>query len=199
MHLRKWLLCILAIVIVIWAVSIVSVNAAGPIKIIKPENRLTADQAKNLVVPPLIPASANGYLPHNVEEPVRSVDGVPVAQLGKIPPFVKSVEVNLPTPGQIADDRISYRVVATIRYSGDDQRIEILTMKPSTTALQHDTALGNQTIRLQNGSEVYVMTGLQRDNMPNRIAMVRDDLIIAITGTSSVEHLQTFANELVFH
>lgn len=149
-----------------------------------------------VITPPLVAPPGEGYTSRQAGTPVKAPDGRPVAQLKDGPAHLSSVSVNFPEQRGVPAGQIAYAMLAGIRYEGGGNLVLVLTMKPSPAAAQQPTTLGNQTVRLEDGSVAYVSTGMPGE-APNRIVQVRGDLIVVVSGNLPIDQLQTLMTQAV--
>lgn len=182
--------------LLILGLAAVAVRAYGGLLVQHPEERSAAP------VPPLLaPPGSEGYeqLPTNAVDISKSVpDDRPVAYLAQQPSgLTQAMAVNFP---DIIDwsspDSVEFSVLASVRYSGSGHIVLVTTARPSPEAARLPWVLGDGTIQLADGSSAWVSTN-QPGETPNRLVMLRDDLIITVASDLPIETVQELVSQIV--
>ncbi len=150
------------------------------------------------IVPPLLaPPGETGYI-QQTGPVITAPDGRPVAQFGETPTeFVQAVSVNLPQSHAPEDaSTVSYAILSSVRYTGGGHTILVTTARPSPAAAQRPTTLGQQTVKLKDGSVSWVTTGLP-GAIPNQVVFTRGDLIVTVAGDLPIGTLQDLAAKVI--
>lgn len=165
----------------------------GPITVRDPEVSV-----RPAVAPPplLAPPGNEAYTALRGTSSVSARDGRPVAQFAKPPSGFQLDAVSLPEPRPVAEGSVAYTILSSVRYTGNGHTVTVSTTRPSSAAAQRPNVLGNQTVRLADGSTVWTTTGAL-GGPPNRVVQVRGDLIISILGDPSVEQLKAMVPLIV--
>ncbi len=176
MSTKRKLSGLLAIAVLL-LVSTTAAFASGFLNVLNPET------AKGpAIVPPLLaPPGQAGYANQPAGEGIIAPDHRPVAQLLAPPAdLAQSLAVNFPDgPSEASSATISYSILASVRYGGNGHTLLVTTARPSRAAVQQPTVLGNQTIKLPDGTTAWVTEGIPGDT-PNQVVFLRDDLIITV-------------------
>jgi hypothetical protein len=150
-----------------------------------------------IAIPRLAPPDNVPYLAHGGSQPVKAPDGRPVAQLASTPPnLAQAVAVNFPDGPADAAGEVAFRVLSSIRYTGSGHTVLVTTARPSAAALQETISLGNQTVRMSDGSTGYIGTGMP-GNLSNQLAWVKDDLIITLASDLPIDNLKQLAASII--
>jgi hypothetical protein len=125
-------------------------------------------------------------------------DDRPVAYLAQQPSgLTQAMAVNFP---DIIDwsspDSVEFSVLASVRYSGSGHIVLVTTARPSPEAARLPWVLGDETIQLADGSSAWVSTN-QPGETPNRLVMLRDDLIITVASDLPIETVQELVSQIV--
>lgn len=159
------------------------------------------------IVPPLLappPGVASYVVQADLAQKVTASDGRPVAQL--VNPLAESVDsVRVYLPQNVAPDEsiaaehsVYYEVLASVEYRATGQLFIVATARPSPGAAQLATAFGDQEVTLDNGARAWTTTNLS-GNMPNRVVLLSNKLIISIAGDASLARLEDLAARVVVH
>ncbi len=193
MSTKRKLSGLLAIAVLL-LVSTTAAFASGFLNVLNPET------AKGpAIVPPLLaPPGQAGYANQPAGEGIIAPDHRPVAQLLAPPADLsQSLAVNFPNgPSEASSAMISYSILASVRYGGNGHTLLVTTARPSRAAAQQPTVLGNQTIKLPEGTTAWVTTGIPGDT-PNQVVFLRNDLIITVAGDLPVSSLAEFAEQVI--
>lgn len=170
-------------------VVVVATGAAGSLQIRSPESPRQAGEMPPLAVPLAVPEQGISYLrlAHGAA-PARS-DRLGIGQLRGVPADMLEVEAFLPDLGQPDPARISFAVLANVRYKGQGGQVQLTTIQPSAAAAGQTLLLGNTTVTLPDGSAAYLAG--------NRLAFAREGLIIAASGTVPADRLLDLAASVV--
>lgn len=164
------------------------------LSILNPEAQLGFPE----VVPPLLaPPDTSNYKSLPADSAVASPDGRAVAQLvSRVAGFSRSISVDFPEIGPVDPKEVSFAVLASIRYDGDEGALLITTAKPSDKASTLSMSLGNKQITLANGREAWVYSNPTDKEFPNRVVFTERNLIVTLTGSVSSERLQELASSV---
>ncbi len=174
------------------AVAVVSAAQSGPINVRNPEIR-----AKDLAPPPpmLIPPANVVYTPASQGVPVRATGGRPVAQFGSIPAGFRLDAYHLPPSGTVSADKVAYTILSSVRYKAGDATVLLTATRPTAAAAQRPNYLGNQTVRLADGSAAWTKTNSGAE-FSNSVVMVKSGLIITIAGNLPIDQLNALATRV---
>ncbi len=190
----KHRLLILLVFVIVLFVGATAAFASGFLNVLNPET------AKGpAIVPPLLaPPGQAGYANQPAGEGIIAPDHRPVAQLLAPPAdLAQSLAVNFPDgPSEASSATISYSILASVRYGGNGHTLLVTTARPSRAAAQQPTVLGNQTIKLRDGTTAWVTTGIPTDT-PNQVVFLRDDLIITVAGDLPISSLAELAEQVI--
>ncbi len=190
---KRKFLGLLAIV-AISIVFVTTVTSSGFINVRDPET------AKGpVIVPPLLaPPGQAGYISQQTGSVITAPDGRPVAQLAAPPvDLAQGIAVNLPNSNPMQNAAtVSYAILASVRYTGNGHIVLVTTARPSLAAAQQPSVLGDQTVKLDDGSTAWGATGIPGDT-PNQLVLVRGDLIITIAGDLPINSLKVLAAQVV--
>ncbi len=165
-------------------------GASGTLNVRDPERPRLAGEAPPLAAPMLRPPPGVTYTPQALNSPAIYPDSRPVAQLAAAPVDMQDTAIFLPTTLRIpGTGEVSFAILSSIRYSGNSHHLYVSTVRPSASAAQGALGLGNETVRLADGATAWATTGLAGD-APNRVAMVREGVIVAIEGDLPVDTLK---------
>lgn len=170
------------------------VTASGFVNIVNPEQANVP-----VMVPPLLaPPGASNYINQQTNAAVFAPDGRPVAQLNATPvELAQAIAVDFPEDRPERNTTtISYAILASLRYTGGGHTVLVTTARPSPAAAKRPTALGNETIQLNDGSAAWATTGIPGD-MPNQVVFVQGDLIITVAGDLPIGTLKDLAAKVV--
>lgn len=171
--------------------------ASSALTVRAPEGARGSNEVPPLAIPMLRPPMGVAYMPHDAAQAIARPDGATVAQLSAMPVGMAQVETFLPTQGASDSGKISFAILSTIRYSGNGHVVYVSTVRPSPEAAKQPLGLGNQTIRLVDGSTAWADGNLP-GGAPNRIVMVRDGLLISVEGDLPIEALKGMLTSLAF-
>jgi hypothetical protein len=146
-----------------------------------------------LVVPFDVPEQAVTYAAHDAGESVTHADGRRLAQLPAAPSDMQAVSVYRPDQVQGDSGRISFTFLGDVRYKNARNYLQVTTIRPSDLAAQQILLLGDDTVRLSDGTAAWTTAGV-RGGGSSRVAFTRDGLIIAVSGDLPLEQLLTFAS-----
>ncbi len=184
-------------ILLILITATAAASASGTLNVRDPERPRAAGEAPPLAAPMLRPPPSVTYTPQALSQPATHPDGRPIAQLVAVPVDMQDTAIFLPTtlrtPGA---GEVSFAILASIRYSGNGHSLYVSTIRPSAGAAQSALGLGNETVRLADGATAWATTGLAGD-APNRVATVRDGVIVSIEGDLSMDTLKTLLTTAV--
>ncbi len=154
-----------------------------------PESPRRAGEPPPLAAPLVVPEHGITYarLAQGLA-PARG-DGLAVGQLDPVPADVPEVEVFLPAQGRPDQGMVSFALLGSVRYHGSVGQVQVATFRPSVAAAQQLLLLGNTTVRLTDGSAAWLHG--------NRVAFVKDGLIIAVSGDLGTTRLLALATSVV--
>jgi len=185
--------------ILLLGLGAVVVRASGLFIAVQDPERLARPVAP---IPLLAPPSSEGYeqLPAGVvDTSISAPDDRPVAYLAQPPSGLdQSLAVNFPNINDwSSSDSVEFFVLASVRYSGSGHTVLVTTARPSPEAARESWVLGDETIRLADGSLAWVSTDKPGET-PNRLVMVNeDDLIITVASDLPIETIQELASQIV--
>ncbi len=151
-----------------------------------------------IVPPALIPPSKNpsGQNIQPAEGGILAPDERPVAQISDPPKEIAgSTYVDFPDTANILEEDIGYVILANITYSGEKGTVAVSTSRPTLAASALPVALGDQEIKLSDGTTAW-LTMQGSGDFPNRVVFVRDNLIITIAGNLSGEEILSLAEQI---
>ena len=169
--------------------TIVASSAAGSFSIRNPETPRQADESPALAAPLAVPERGVTYARLAQGSVVIRPDGVGVGQLSSIPADLPEVETFLPDQVSANSSQISFAVLGNVRYKGIGGQVQVTTIQPSAAAATRPLLLGNTSVKLPDGSVAW----LDKD----RVAFVRNGLIIAVSGDITVEGILAMAADVV--
>lgn len=194
----RWLLGSIGGLSVLVLVALAGPTLASPALIVRnSEGARMKNEVPPLAIPMLRPPTGVAYTPHDAAQVIVRPDRATVAQLSATPAGMGKVETFLPEQGSPDNGKISFAILSTIRYSGNGHFVYVSTVRPSIEAAKQPLGLGNQTVHLADGSTAWADSNLPGD-VPNRIVMVRDGLLIAVEGDLPVEALKGMLTSLKF-
>ncbi|HET90311.1 MAG TPA: hypothetical protein ENN99_06185 [Chloroflexi bacterium] len=194
---RFRMLSLLSLILLLGLGAVV-VRASGLFTAVQDPERLARPVAP---IPLLAPPSSEGYeqLPADVvDTPISAPDDRPVAYLAQPPSgLAQSLAVNFPnTDDWSSSDSVEFFVLASVRYSGSGHIILVTTARPSPEAARESWVLGDETIQLADGSLAWISTDKPGET-PNRLVIVKDDLIITVASDLPIETIQELASQIV--
>jgi hypothetical protein len=151
-----------------------------------------------IVPPALIPPASNSS-----EQNIQPADGEilapderPVAQIADPPKEIAgSTYVDFPDTANIVEEDVGYVILANITYSGEKGTVAVSTSRPTLAASALPVALGDQEIKLSDGTTAW-LTMQGSGDLPNRVVFVRDNIIITIAGNLSVDEILSLAEQI---
>lgn len=170
-------------------IAIAATGAADELPIRNPESPRQAGEAPPLAVPLAIPEHGVSYARLTQGATPARGDGLVIGQLDTAQADMPEVEAFLPEQGQTDPSKISFAVLGNVRYQGQGGQVQVTTFRPSAAAAERSLLLGNTTVKLPDGSAAWL------DG--NRVAFVRDGLIIAVSGNVGIDRLLTLAASVV--
>ncbi len=175
--------------------------ATVPIFKVSSSTETAGDQniaASQAMVTPLMPAQLPAAESTNLQ-PQASADAVtsaqtPVAQLIPPPDGLQSVSFTLDEGGAKRPQSGGANLLASGTYTANGRVIVVSTFQndPSGAA----SSLGAQSIALADGTPAWATTG-PHGNAPNQVALLRDGLIVTLSGDLSVDTLTALASNIV--
>jgi hypothetical protein len=152
-------------------------------------------------VRPLLPPSGT-YPFTDAVPPIVAPDGEPLAQLTTIPPSLgTSLGVAFPPFGRRPrrepsyrlppEERVAYRFIGLVRYSGPEGSVIVHTVQPSEAALRHHLSLGNPAGALPDGTPVFTIAVGE-----THMRWMAEGCIIGLVGQLSQSRLLELAADI---
>lgn len=173
-------------------VAAVSTGATDLLNIRNPGDPRVQGETPPIAAPLRVPEYGVTYQPYTSGTAVTRPDGQRIARLRATPVDMPQVEAYLPRQREPDAGEISFALLGNIRYTGQSAHIQITTFRASPAAAGRPLLLGRDTVRLVDGSTAYINVGLP-EKSPNRVAFVREGLIIAVSGDVAIELLKEVA------
>lgn len=191
---KRKLAGLLVIMVILLGVATAAVGS-GFINIVNPENPAIIPA---IVPPQLAPPGQTGYTNQPAKAVITAPDKRPVAQFAAPPvDLAQGLAVNFPHSRPEQDSTIvAFAILASVRYTGNGQTVLVTTARPSSAAAQQPISLGNQTIKLDDGSTAWAMTGIPTDT-PNQVVFLRNDLIITVASDLPINVLRDLAGQVI--
>jgi hypothetical protein len=188
---------VLSLLAVLLALATAMIVAQASGVFISVENPEEISLTSAVPVPPLLAPPSGDYV-RVADVSTSAPDDRPVACLVEPPQeFALSVEVNFPDIGnRSSSGDVAFFVLASVRYAGSGHTILVTTAELSPEAAKQPWVLGNETVRLDDGTRAW-QTIDQPGDTPNRLVLLKDDLIITIASDLAVEKIQELALQIV--
>lgn len=170
------------------------IGASGIVNVIDP----ASDSAREAVLSPLLMPPDSAYVKISSEHSIAAPDKRTVARFDQIPAgFDQSIWVSFPE--QKADvenaDQVSFRIISSIKYSGEKGWVTVTVAKPSSAASAQGFLLGDQEVTLANGITAWATNDKNSDGS-NQVAFVQDDLVISVISDLSVIDIQELSDQI---
>lgn len=160
----------------------------------------TAAAYANMPGPPppvLIPPGPTTYSPATAGTTVRATDGRPVAQLATVPSSLSQSVATAFLTSQPPDPAIiAYQMLSVVRYEGQAQTVYVSTARPTAAALASNTALGENPVRLPDGSVAWSMIGMPGTGQ-YQVRWLSNGLVVSVIGNETVAQLEALAAQVV--
>lgn len=176
--------------------AVVVAGAAVALRVEDSRSSPQAGKTPPLAVPLVVPEGGITYTAHDPTTKVTRPDGLRVAQLPAAPLEMRTVETFLPTQTQADSGKVFFAVLGHVRYRGQNRELQVTTFQPSAAAARHSLLLGNSTLRLADGTTAWFPAEPVASG-PNRLAFVRDGLIVAVAGNLPLDQLLALAATVV--
>jgi hypothetical protein len=179
----------------------VAIGASGIINIVAP----TSDESQEAFLSPLLVPPDSAYSEIPAEQPITAPDDRLFAQLDQVPAgFEQVVLASFPQLNitEDANNRVSFAIISSIKYSGEKGWIVISVAKPSSTASSKGFLLGDQEIVLSNGTKAWATNDEndnEYDNDINQVAFLQDDLIISVISSLPVSEIQGLTSQITLN
>ena len=200
MNSKSKILILLLVIIALFSAG-ATVMASGVFDIADPSVPPNIDNLDSFVLVGLVtlPPPSTAYVETSVDS-VPIPNDRPIALLNSgAAEFAESSSTFLPDLNQRSEyepAEVRITILSSVKYTSAEQEIIVTVAKPSAAASSRMMYLGERELELANGAQAWVTeTDNSKDQYPNRILFLHNDLIITVAGTSalSIEQLASVA------